>query len=86
MAEKKVPEKRAAYIEDWTKENRDRLLLRLPKGDKARIKVYSDAIGMSTTRFINCAIEEFIQKLRAESDAEFVKMIDEALEELKKEQ
>ena len=45
MAEKKVPEKRAAYIEEWTKENRDRLLLRLPKGQKAIIKIYSEAMG-----------------------------------------
>ena len=84
MADRKVSKKRADYIEEWTKENRDRLLLRLPKGDKARIKVYSDALHMSTTHFINCAIEEFIAKLRAESDDEFVNMIDEMLDELEK--
>lgn len=83
MAEKKVPEKRAAYIEEWTKENRDRLLLRLPKGQKAIIKIYSEAMGRSTTYFINCAIDEYIQRIRMESDEGFVSMIDERLGELK---
>lgn len=80
---RKIPEDRAKYIEDWTKENRDRILLRIPKGKKLIIKGYSDALNMSSTRFINQAIDEYIESLREKEGQSFRDYVDLRIENLK---
>lgn len=53
------------YIErqnKWTAENRDRISLLVPKGDKEVIKKFAEKYGESVNAYINRAIQEQIRK------------------------
>lgn len=45
------------YKNNWQKENVDRVNLTMPKGRKAEIKDYADAVGESLNAYINGAID-----------------------------
>lgn len=53
------------YIErqnKWTAENRDRISLLVPKGEKEIIKKFAEQCGESVNAYINRAIEEQIKR------------------------
>lgn len=45
------------YIDEYNKQNYDKVQFRVPKGQKERIKEAADKAGMSLSAFINEAIE-----------------------------
>lgn len=48
------------YIDEYNKQNYDKVQFRVPKGQKERIKAAADKAGMSLSAFINDAIEAAI--------------------------
>lgn len=48
------------YIDEYNKQNYDKVQFRVPKGQKDRIKAAADKAGMSLSAFINEAIEAAI--------------------------
>lgn len=53
------------YKNGWQKENKDRVLLLLPKGRKTDIQAHAEAQGESVNGFINRAIEEAMERDKA---------------------
>lgn len=50
------------YKNTWQKENKDRILLILPKGDKDKIKARAESKGMSLNAYINKLIDADMEK------------------------
>lgn len=50
------------YIDEYNKQNYDKVQFRVPKGQKERIKAAAGKAGMSLSAFINCAIEAAISE------------------------
>lgn len=46
------------YKNSWQKENKDRVLLLLPKGSKDKIKAHAQSKGMSLNAYIVALIEK----------------------------
>ncbi len=53
---------RNEYKNKYLKDNYDRVLLCLDKGDKDKIKEYADSCGESVNSFIKRAIKEAIER------------------------
>lgn len=53
---------RTAYKNQWARENTDRILLALPKGQKDAIKAHAQKHGESVNGFIGRAITETIER------------------------
>ena len=53
---------RTAYKNQWARENTDRILLALPKGQKDVIKAHAQKRGESVNGFISRAIDETIKR------------------------
>lgn len=51
-----------AYQNSWSKENRDKLNLGMPKGKKEEIKAHAAKMGESASAFILRAIDEQIKR------------------------
>lgn len=60
----KEPEKksRTTYKNQWARENQDKILLALPKGQKEVIKAHAGKRGESVNGFIGRAIKETIER------------------------
>ena len=60
----KEPEKksRTTYKNQWARENQDKILLALPKGQKEVIKAHAGTRGESVNGFIGRAIKETIER------------------------
>lgn len=63
MGRTRIYENSNQRFSEWTKENCDTLLLKMPKGEKAIIKAYADINHQSATRFILNAIESQISQI-----------------------
>lgn len=50
------------YIDEYNKQNYDKVQFRVPKGQKERIKAAADKAGKSLNAFINDAIEAAISE------------------------
>lgn len=50
------------YIQEYTRENYDRIGLTCPKGTKQLFKKEADARGLSVSAFVVRAVEDFISK------------------------
>ena len=55
-------ENMSAYQHQWQKENRDRITLTVPKGDKEKIKEHAKSMDESVIAFINRAIKEAMER------------------------
>ena len=60
MTEEKKPFDQRAYIDQWQKENYDRVYVRITKGEKDRLKAHAESHGESLNEFIKRAISEQI--------------------------
>ena len=49
-------------INDWKKENRERINMLFPKGTKEKIKAVADPAGLSISEFVTLAINEKLEK------------------------
>lgn len=54
------------YVNQHKRENYDQLHTLLPKGTKDKVKAYGSRIGLSVNGFINCAINEKMERMDAE--------------------
>lgn len=84
MAEKKTSERRMKYIDEWQKEHQDKILLRLPKGEKAVLQCYTKTLNTSMNNFINNAIYNYMGVLRNDMDEEMTKRLDDEINKLRK--
>ena len=66
MAIKSDANRRA--VAKYKKENYDQIQLRVPKGDKDRLKAHAEAQGESLNGFINRAISQTIQQDKAATE------------------
>lgn len=60
MAIKSEAQKRA--VAKYNAENYERLEIRVPKGDKARIQAHAEALGESVNGFVGRAISETMDR------------------------
>ena len=56
-------------VNKYVKENYDRVLVTMPKGQRATIKAHAEARGESVNGFIGRAIEEAMQRDKTASGA-----------------
>lgn len=56
----KKPFDQTAYIEQYKRDHYDSFLLRVPKGEKDRLKAHAESRGESLNEFIKRAISEQI--------------------------
>lgn len=49
--------------EKWVKENYEQVIFRVPKGEKAQLKQWADACGMSMAQYIRQACAEKAGKI-----------------------
>lgn len=63
-----VSKKQQASVNKYVRENYDRILLTMPKGQKDTIKSHAETQGESVNSFINRAIDEAMERDRRESN------------------
>lgn len=59
---KMTHEEQMAYIINWSKENQDRIEVRVRKGTKDSWKTYCDQLGESMSSLVSKAVEEYVEK------------------------
>ena len=79
MVRKKVHEDRLKYIDEWQKANQDKILIRLQKGEKAKIQAFASALHTSMNQFISTAIHNYMSLVYEEIADETKVAIDTAI-------
>ena len=82
MGRNKVHEDRLKYIDEWQKANQDKILLRLPKGEKARLQAFTGVLNTSMNSFIRSAINTYMSSIYDDSDNYTKAAIDNAVNAL----
>ena len=82
MGRNKVHEDRLKYIDEWQKVNQDKILLRLPKGEKARLQAFTGVLNTSMNSFIRSAINTYMSSIYDDSDNYTKAAIDNAVNAL----
>ena len=81
VGRKKLFEDRTKYIDDWAKANKDKIVLKFPKGEKAIIQGFAKHSGLSVTSFMLVAVTKYRDKIFDSADKEeqkeILKLIDE---------
>lgn len=81
MGRRKIYDDRTKYINEWTKNNRERISLKIPKEEKAAIQGFAKYLNLSTTAFILLAVNEFKSAIYDKADKESQKEILDNIEE-----
>lgn len=63
-----MEEKRIDYRNRWQKENQDRIVVMVKKGEKARIKEHAAECGLSVNAYILALIETDLGKRTGEDE------------------
>lgn len=79
MGRKKVHEDRLKYIDEWQKAKQDKILLRLPKGEKAEIQAFTSVLHTSMNQFISTAIHNYMSSVYEQFDDDTKEAIDNAV-------
>lgn len=68
MSRKKNYESISKYIDEWTKENYDRITIKVPKGEKAVYQGFAKYKNISVTSFIRTAVQKHMDEIYNAAD------------------
>ena len=86
MGRQKIYDDRNKYHKMWTKANRDTILLKVPKGEKAVIQGFAKQQGVSVTTLIRRSIQLHTDDIYNKADEDTKADIDRCVDDFRKQQ